>query len=64
MGKSLIVGPVLPSATFFVLLATAAVHAVFFGAGRYSMVAFPLVTALGFAALTQNEKGRDTGAQN
>jgi hypothetical protein len=60
LGKSLVSGPVLPSATFFVLLATAAVHAIFFGAGRYSMVAFPLVTALGFAALTPGEKGRDT----
>jgi len=60
LGQSLVAGPVLPSATFFVLLATAAVHAVFFGAGRYSMVAFPLVTALGFAVLTAGEKERDT----
>jgi 4-amino-4-deoxy-L-arabinose transferase-like glycosyltransferase len=60
LGRTLIVGPVLPSAAFFVLLATAAVHAVFFGAGRYSMVAFPLVTALGFAVLTRGEKERDT----
>jgi hypothetical protein len=60
LGKALLSGPVLPAATFFVLLATAAVHAIFFGAGRYSMVAFPLVTALGFAALTPGKKGRDT----
>jgi hypothetical protein len=62
LGRSLIDGPVLPTATFFVLLATAAVHAAFFGAGRYAMVAFPLVTALAFAALTPGEEGRDTGA--
>jgi hypothetical protein len=28
--------------------ATAAVHAAFFGSGRYSMVVFPLVTGLAF----------------
>jgi hypothetical protein len=59
-GPTLFAGPVLPSATFFLLLATAAVHAVFFGAGRYSMVTFPLVTALAFAALTPGDQGRDT----
>jgi hypothetical protein len=48
-GKRLFEGPVLPAATFFALLATAAVHAVFFGSGRYSMVVFPLVTGLAFA---------------
>jgi len=42
-------GPVLVSTTFFALLATTAVHAVFFGSGRYSMVIFPLVTGLAFA---------------
>ena len=62
LGRGLISGPVLPSATFFVLLATAAVHAAFFGAGRYSMVAFPLVTALGFGVLTRGEKERDTSS--
>jgi 4-amino-4-deoxy-L-arabinose transferase-like glycosyltransferase len=60
LGWSLVTGPLLASATFFVVVATAAVHAVFFGAGRYSMVVFPLVTALGFAALTRPEKERDT----
>jgi hypothetical protein len=48
-GKRLLDGPVLFGATFFSIAATAVVHAVFFGSGRYSMVVFPLVTALGFA---------------
>jgi hypothetical protein len=30
-------------------VATLAMHAIFFGAGRYSMVGFPLVTAWAFA---------------
>jgi hypothetical protein len=47
-GKRLFQGPVLPAATWFGLLATIAAHAVFFGAGRYSMVVFPLVTAFAF----------------
>lgn len=45
-GRALLRGPVLPSATVIVLAATLAVHAVFFGAGRYSLVVFPLLTAL------------------
>jgi hypothetical protein len=48
-GRRLLDGPVLASTTLFALLATAAVHAVFFGSGRYSMVVFPLVTGLAFA---------------
>jgi 4-amino-4-deoxy-L-arabinose transferase-like glycosyltransferase len=49
LGKALIEGPVVHSATLTVLAATALVHAVFFGSGRYSMVAYPLLTALAFA---------------
>ncbi len=48
-GKRLIEGPILGSAAFFALVATAGVHAVFFGSGRYSMVVFPLVTGLALA---------------
>jgi hypothetical protein len=40
-GRRLATGPVLPAAAVVVLLATAATHAVFFGAGRYSLVVFP-----------------------
>lgn len=49
LGRALLSGPVVYSSTFAVLLATAATHAVFFGSGRYSMVTYPLVTALAFA---------------
>jgi hypothetical protein len=48
-GKSLWDRPLLLSATWFALVATAFVHAIFFGSGRYSMVVFPLVTGLAFA---------------
>jgi len=45
-GRSLLRGPVLGSSAVTVLAATMATHAVFFGAGRYSLVVFPLLTAL------------------
>jgi hypothetical protein len=48
LGKELASRPLLFSGTLVVLAATALVHAAFFGAGRYSMVGFPLVTALAF----------------
>ena len=37
---------VLPAAALLVLAATMLTHAVFFGAGRYALVVFPLLTAL------------------
>jgi hypothetical protein len=46
-GRALVTGPVLGSGTVAVVAATMATHAVFFGAGRYSLVVFPLVAALG-----------------
>jgi hypothetical protein len=45
-GHSLARGPILVRAAAIVVLATAAVHAVFFGAGRYSLVVFPLLTGV------------------
>jgi hypothetical protein len=45
-GRSLWTGPVLAGSAILVLVATLATHAVFFGAGRYSMLVFPLLTAL------------------
>jgi hypothetical protein len=39
--------------TFIALLATVLTHAVFFGAGRYGMVVFPLVTGLAVVGATQ-----------
>lgn len=44
-------GAVLPAAAGVVLLSLAITHAVFFGAGRYSLVAFPFVTAVAALAL-------------
>jgi 4-amino-4-deoxy-L-arabinose transferase-like glycosyltransferase len=46
--------------SFAVLVTTLLVHAVFFGAGRYSLVVLPFVTALGAAALTLARRARDT----
>jgi hypothetical protein len=43
--KDLLDGPILPAATLLGLVATIAMHAIFFGSGRYSMMVFPLVTA-------------------
>ena len=45
-GRALVRGPVLFGATAATVAATIATHAVFFGAGRYSLVVFPLVAAL------------------
>jgi 4-amino-4-deoxy-L-arabinose transferase-like glycosyltransferase len=54
-GRSLWTGPVLPSGAVTVLAATMATHAVFFGAGRYSLVVFPLLTALAALAFAPRE---------
>lgn len=45
-GRSLLRGPALLSVTAATVAATMATHAAFFGAGRYSLVVFPLVSAL------------------
>jgi len=57
-GRALWRGPVLPSATVAALAATVATHAVFFGAGRYSLVIFPLLTSLAPLALSRGGRGR------
>ena len=44
--RALVRGPLLASASVVVLLSTIVVHAVFFGAGRYSLVVFPFVAGL------------------
>ncbi len=46
--RALARAPVVVPATAAVILATAATHAVFFGAGRYGLVVVPFVTALAF----------------
>ncbi|MDI1482190.1 hypothetical protein [Polyangium sp. y55x31] len=45
-GRSLLRGPVLPVAAVTVLGATLLTHAVFFGAGRYGLVTFPLIAGM------------------
>lgn len=60
-GRALLEGPVLPSATLAVVAATALTHAAFFGAGRYALVVFPLLTGLaglGAARLRRPAGGR------
>lgn len=65
LGRQLGDRPTLWGATLGALGTTMFAHAVFFGAGRYSMVVFPLVTALAFCQgggdfLTATVRGRDT----
>jgi hypothetical protein len=55
-GRALLRGPVLVSASVAILGATLLTHAVFFGAGRYSLVTFPLLC--GVAALGAIEARR------
>jgi hypothetical protein len=43
-----------------VILATAATHAVFFGAGRYGLVVVPFVSALAFVRSPLRERGSET----
>jgi hypothetical protein len=59
-GRALWRGPILASGAVTVLAATMATHAVFFGAGRYSLVVFPLVAALAPAALDREERRADS----
>jgi hypothetical protein len=47
--RTLARAPLVYAATLAAILATAAVHAAFFGAGRYGLVVVPFVTALAFA---------------
>jgi hypothetical protein len=48
LGRGLFDRPTLWGATLGAVGTTMAAHAVFFGAGRYSMIVFPLVTVLAF----------------
>jgi 4-amino-4-deoxy-L-arabinose transferase-like glycosyltransferase len=57
-GPTLWTGPLLGGAAVAVLVATMATHAVFFGAGRYSMVVFPLLTALAPLAFARASERR------
>jgi hypothetical protein len=56
--------PTLISTTAAVILSLCVTHAVFFGAGRYSLVAFPFVTAvaaLAFAGRPEVDRGGGGG---
>jgi hypothetical protein len=52
----------LHAATLFVLGSTAAVHAVFFGAPRYALLAAPLVTTLAVVSLARWRASRNVAA--
>ncbi len=59
--KALARAPVLLPATAAVVLATAATHAVFFGAGRYGIVVVPFVAALAFVRCGRRRGASATG---
>jgi hypothetical protein len=59
-GRALARGPVLASAATAVLVATIATHAVFFGAGRYSLVVFPFVCGLAARARSKQDFDKPT----
>ncbi|WP_437996347.1 hypothetical protein WMF26_35445 [Sorangium sp. So ce185] len=62
-GRALLRAPVLALSALAVLAATAATHAVFFGAGRYALVAFPLLSGLAaLAAARQSPEQPRAGA--
>jgi 4-amino-4-deoxy-L-arabinose transferase-like glycosyltransferase len=56
-GRSLWKGPVLGGTAVVVLASTMAIHAAFFGLGRYAIVVFPLITALAPMALARSARG-------
>jgi 4-amino-4-deoxy-L-arabinose transferase-like glycosyltransferase len=62
LGRGLARGPVLLGAAAWTLAATAVTHAIFFGSGRYSMVVFPMVTALASGLLTGGDLPVHTAA--
>jgi 4-amino-4-deoxy-L-arabinose transferase-like glycosyltransferase len=62
-GRALARMPMVAPATGAAILSTAAIHAVFFGSGRYSMVVFPLVTALSCGLLTGGDPAGHTAAR-
>ena len=51
-GRELVRGPVLSSSAVVVVGMSAIIHAVFFGAGRYGMVTFPLLAGVAVLALS------------
>lgn len=62
-GRELVRGPVLATCTVIVVGMTAAIHGVFFGAGRYAMVTFPLLAGVAILALAKRSSGQDDVAE-
>jgi hypothetical protein len=60
-GRALLHDATLIPATGAALLATVAVHATFFGAGRYALVLFPLITACAFVQKAADTRIRGYG---
>ncbi len=58
-GRTLFRDPVLPVTAVVVVAMTALTHAVFFGAGRYGMVTFPLLAGVAAMALAPKLEGSD-----
>ena len=64
-GRALLRDPVLPSTAAIVVAMTALTHAVFFGAGRYGMVTFPLLAGVAILALSPKQSpAEDVGHDN
>ncbi len=58
-GREFFRGPVLPTCTVIVVGMTALIHGVFFGAGRYGMITFPLLAGVAVLALLKNRPERE-----
>lgn len=63
-GRELLRGPVLATCAVIVVGMTAFVHAVFFGAGRYGMVTFPLLAGAAILAFARNDAAAGEVAEN
>lgn len=63
-GSDLVRGAVLPVCTVIVVGMTAIIHAVFFGAGRYSLVTFPLLAGVAILALLPNRSDAAEGTSS
>jgi 4-amino-4-deoxy-L-arabinose transferase-like glycosyltransferase len=61
-GRDLVRGSVLAACTVLVVGMTAIIHAVFFGAGRYGMVTFPLLAGVAVLTLAPKPSDNDEAA--
>lgn len=58
-GRDLFRGPVLATCTVIVVAMTALIHGVFFGAGRYGMITFPLLAGVAVLALAKSSSEQE-----